>query len=136
MSMSQDHRDLGMDRPIARRDFINGVGVGIGAFLADSAPAQPAPDPYPPLRTGMRGSHDGAFEVAHRLRDQRQWDFSGAVNTGETYDLVVVGAGMSGLAAAQYFQKNMGRTASVLILDNHDDFGGHAKRNEFHYNGR
>ena len=77
-----------------------------------------------------------SFEVAHSLRDQKQWDLSGAVNTGETYDLIVVGGGMSGLAAAHYFQKNMGRTASVLVLDNHDDFGGHAKRNEFQYKGR
>src|ERR1700676_5215613 len=135
MSKSSESRDLGMDRPIARRDFINGVGVGIGALLVPKALAQPAPD-YPPRRTGMRGSHDGSFEVAHSLRNQGQWDLSGAMNTGETYDLIVVGAGMSGLAAAHYFQKNIGRTASVLILDNHDDFGGHAKRNEFHYKRR
>jgi spermidine dehydrogenase len=136
MSKCNESRNLGMDRPIARRDFINGVGVGIGALLAPKAAAQVAPDSYPPLRTGMRGSHDGSFEVAHSLRDQKQWDLSGAVNTGETYDLIVVGGGMSGLAAAHYFQKNMGRTASVLVLDNHDDFGGHAKRNEFQYKGR
>ncbi len=136
MSKSNESRNLGMDRPIARRDFINGVGVGIGALLVPNAAAQAVPDSYPPLRTGMRGSHDGSFEVAHSLRDQKQWDLSGAVNTGETYDLIVVGGGMSGLAAAHYFQKNMGRTASVLILDNHDDFGGHAKRNEFRYKGR
>jgi spermidine dehydrogenase len=136
MSKPGESRDLGMGRPIARRDFINGVGVGIGGWLVPTAFAQAPPDSYPPLRTGMRGSHAGSFETAQSLRDQRQWDVSGAINTGETYDLIVVGAGMSGLAAAHYFQKNMGRTASVLILDNHDDFGGHAKRNEFQYQGR
>jgi spermidine dehydrogenase len=30
----------------------------------------------------------------------------------------------------------MGPGARILVLDNHDDFGGHAKRNEFHYKGR
>src|SRR5262249_49741858 len=95
-----------------------------------------APDYYPPTRTGMRGSHAGSFEVAHQLRDRRQWDLSGAIDTGETYDLVIVGGGMSGLSAAYYFIRDVGRGAKVLVLDNHDDFGGHAKRNEFHYNGR
>lgn len=54
----------------------------------------------------------------------------------EHYDLVVVGGRMSGLASAWYFRRKMGAAARILILDNHDDFGGHAKRNEFHHNGR
>jgi putative NAD(P)-binding protein len=69
-------------------------------------------------------------------RDHRSVDLSAATHAGETYDLVVVGAGMSGLAAAHYFIKNVGRGARVLILDNHDDFGGHAKRNEFRHDGK
>ncbi len=84
----------------------------------------------------MRGDHDGSFEVAHALRDRRAVDLSAVSHTGETYDLVVVGAGMSGLAAAFYFVKNVGRSVRVLVLDNHDDFGGHAKRNEFRHNGK
>ena len=95
-----------------------------------------SPDYYPPTRVGMRGSHPGSFEVAHQMRDRRQWDLSGAVSTGESYDLVIVGGGLSGLSAAYYFIREVGRNAKVLVLDNHDDFGGHAKRNEFHYNGR
>ncbi len=144
-------RDLGMDREITRRDFVNGMAVPVGGALAlpslgrgkaapaarHAAPAVPQdPADYPPVRHGLRGSHDGSFEVAHQMRDQRGWDFSGAVDTDERYDLVVVGGGISGLAAAQIFVKNVGREARVLILDNHDDCGGHAKRNEFHYNGR
>ncbi len=144
-------RDLGMDRQITRRDFVNGVAVPIGGALAlpnlgrrkaapavrSAAPVVPQdPADYPPLRHGLRGSHAGSFEVGHQMRDQRGWDFSDAVDSGERYDLVVVGGGISGLAAAQMFVKNVGRQARVLILDNHDDFGGHAKRNEFHYNGR
>jgi spermidine dehydrogenase len=142
--MNPSDRELGMDRTITRRDFINGVSVAAGALVApswarafdqDVSPEQ-APDYYPPTRTGMRGSHPGSFEVAHSLRDRRSVDLAGMSHTGETYDLVVVGAGMSGLSAAYFFLKNAGRAAKVLVLDNHDDFGGHAKRNEFHYNGR
>ena len=137
---------LGLDRRITRRDFVNGVSVAAaGALLLPTwalameqqefAPEQ-APGYYPPALTGMRGDHAGSFEVAHALRDRRSVDLSSVAHTGETYDLVVVGGGMSGLAAAYYFVKNVGRSAKVLILDNHDDFGGHAKRNEFRHNGK
>lgn len=143
--MNAQDRRLGMDRSITRRDFLNGVSLTVvGSMLApellraaqqEFAPER-APDYYPPTRVGMRGSHTGSFEVAHQLRDRRQVDLSGAISTGETYDLVVVGGGLSGLSAAYYFIREVGRNATVLILDNHDDFGGHAKRNEFHYDGR
>ena len=143
--MDAHDRNLGMDQPITRRDFLNGVAMGVvGSVLApelvraaqqEFAPER-APDYYPPTRVGMRGSHPGSFEVAHQLRDRRQWDLSGAIDTGETYDLVIVGGGLSGLSAAYFFIRDVGRSAKVLILDNHDDFGGHAKRNEFVYNGR
>jgi spermidine dehydrogenase len=94
-------------------------------------------DYYPPALTGLRGSHPGSFETAHSLRDGTFWDQVGKpVDTGESYDLVVVGAGISGLAAAHYFRKVAGPKARILILDNHDDFGGHAKRNEFRAGNR
>ena len=86
--------------------------------------------------TGLRGDHVGSFEVAHNLRDSRTVDLSSVSHTNETYDLVIVGGGISGLSAAYFFLKNVGRGARVLILDNHDDFGGHAKRNEFRHNGK
>jgi spermidine dehydrogenase len=142
--MNSHDRNLGMDREISRRDFMNGAAMAAGTLVVpkwawaieqEYAPERAA-DYYPPTRTGMRGSHAGSFEVAHGLRDRRSVDVSSATHTGETYDLVVVGGGLSGLGAAQYFLKNVGRTAKVLVLDNHDDFGGHAKRNEFHYNGK
>ncbi len=93
---------------------------------------------YPPgLTDMMRGSHPGSFEAAHLLRDHRFWKSAGAPqDTHETYDLVVVGGGISGLAAGYFFRQFAGQDARILILDNHDDFGGHAKRNEFHANGR
>jgi len=82
----------------------------------------------------MRGSHPGSFEAAHALRDGAS--MGRAVDTGESYDLVVVGAGISGLAAAQFFRARAAPGARILLLDNHDDFGGHAKRNEFQLGGR
>src|SRR5579864_2556332 len=144
--MDSHDRNLGMNQDITRRDFLNGVALGVvGSVLApelvraaeqeEFAPERAA-DYYPPTRVGMRCSHPGSFEAAHQLRDRRQWDLSGAINTGETYDLVVVGGGLSGLSAAYFFIREVGRGAKVLILDNHDDSGGHAKRNEFMYNGR
>jgi spermidine dehydrogenase len=84
----------------------------------------------------MRGDHPGSFEVAHQLRDSRRVDLSTVSHTNETFDLVIVGGGISGLGAAYYFLTGAGRNARVLILDNHDDFGGHAKRNEFRHAGR
>jgi len=90
---------------------------------------------YPPALTGMRGSHPGSFETAHSLRDGTFWDSAGKPeDTGETYDLIIVGGGISGLAAAHFYRKAAGAKARILILDNHDDFGGHAKRNEFRLN--
>ena len=136
-----EDRKLGMDRRITRRDFLNGIALSAGAalipwrlFAADDLGAAPEknPDYYPPALTGMRGSHPGAFETAHHLRDGDFWQSAGQpVETGETYDLVVVGGGISGLSAAHFFRKVAGPKARVLILENHDDFGGHAKRNEF-----
>ena len=89
---------------------------------------------YPPVKTGMRGSHPGAYEIAHALaRDGAK--FPEPKSTEEHYDLIVVGAGISGLAAAHYYQKRFGADSKILLLENHDDFGGHAKRNEFHQSG-
>ena len=130
---------------LARRDFLNGVALTVGGALLSPREAfglrldQPARGaaPYPPALTGLRGSHDGSFEVAHALRDGSFWTTAGPpIDTGESYDLVVVGAGISGLAAAWYFRKAAGPSARILILDNHDDFGGHARRNEFRIAGR
>jgi spermidine dehydrogenase len=84
----------------------------------------------------MRGQHAGAFESAHAFaREGKTFAFD-AVPVSERYDLVVVGGGISGLAAAHYYRKARGPGVRILILDNHDDFGGHAKRNEFRVDGR
>ena len=123
---------------ITRRDFLNGVAVGVGGALAADPlrelfaadRSQTAKDEYyPPALTGMRGNHDGSYTNAHRVRDGETWEH--AENIHETYDLIVVGGGISGLAAAYFYRKVAGPESRILVLDNHDDFGGHAKRNEF-----
>src|ERR1700756_2554346 len=143
--MSND-KHLGINRPTSRRDFLNGLALVISsgvippaALAFDEPPYAPerAPGYYPPALTGMRGNHDGSFTYAHRLRDGEAWDSDGApTKTGESYDLVIVGGGISGLAAAHFYRKSAGEKSRILILDNHDDFGGHAKRNEFRAGGR
>src|SRR5262245_3886536 len=129
--MSNSNRELGLDRKISRRDFLDGMGTAIVGGLLGAEPLEAQPlHPYPPARTGLRGAHAGSFEVLHRLRDGGDWNSAQAPHaSGEVYDLIVVGAGISGLAAAHAFRKAWPR-ASVLLLDNHDDVGGHAKRNE------
>src|ERR1700722_5530447 len=111
MSKARD-RALGMDRTITRRDFLNGCAVTVGASLAASSPAwleaMSAPDAAaekdpsysPPAKPGMRGSHDGSWEVAHGMRDGQTWP--DAVDDKESYDLVVVGGGLSGLTYSYF----------------------------------
>ncbi len=147
MSEKKKNRELGMHCPITRRDFLNGVAIGAGgllatdpvlaALVAEETVPERTPGYYPPALTGMRGNHDGTFTYAHQLRDGKRWDSAGAAaKSGEAYDLVVVGGGISGLAAAYFYRKSAGKSARILVLDNHDDFGGHAKRNEFRAGGR
>jgi len=148
-SRSERLHRLGMAAPITRRDFIDGVAAAAVAAAVsspvlaavDQDAAVPAPQDHPgycpPALTGMRGSHPGSFEAAHALRDGAfAKPAAAAVETGEYYDLIVVGGGISGLAAAYFYRARAGAAARILILDNHDDFGGHAKRNEFELGGK
>ena len=138
--MNWTDKELGMDSHITRRDFMQGAAMAIAAavtpptslFAQQAAEAQNTPGYDPPAAHGLRGSHVGSFEVAHRLRDGTFWANAGQPeSTGESYDLIVVGGGISGLSSARFFHQAAGKSARVLILENHDDFGGHAKRNEF-----
>ena len=129
-----------MDK-ITRRDFINGTVVAAGSsllpFQAKIRAELPALDSsyYPPARTGLRGSHPGSNEHAHSRAWTQRSDWGPTAKLPETYDLIIVGGGLSGLSAAYFYQQKHGRDKKVLILDNHDDFGGHAKRNEHTING-
>ncbi len=140
--MNLSDKDLGMDRSISRRDFLNGAAaittvtaIPGGALAGSNESAEAPAVGYPPGRTGPRGSYPGSYEVAHELAWQGRQDW-GRVHDAESnvYDLVVVGAGISGLSAAHFYRKEH-PDARILILDNHDDFGGHAKRNEFELDG-
>jgi len=141
---------LGTDVAITRRDFLNATLLASGSvLLASASPAQllssaaqaPAQDDW----TGYGGVGDYAnsngnttavFEAGHQIRDGL---FEGlpvsAIDTGETYDCVVVGGGISGLAAALIFRRKAGEGKTCLVLDNHPIFGGEAKRNEFLVDG-
>ena len=131
-------RELGMDRPITRRDFLNGVALTAAGAAGFSRRLRPSR-----LRRRLVRQSAGAcracaataktaMNVMHSVRDGDFWDTAPAPQaTGETYDLVVVGGGISGLAAAFLYRQQVGEQAKILILENNDDFGGHARRNEF-----
>ena len=124
---------------ITRRDFINGVSYGLAASVApiDFLKAENIdPFKYPPALTGIRGNHPGSFDHAHRLALAGGNFLEEIIDLGETNDLIVVGGGISGLSAAYFYQERTASNQNILILDNHDDFGGHAKRNEFQVDGR
>jgi spermidine dehydrogenase len=151
--MKPSDRKLGMQQLISRRDVLHGFGAGTVATLTagvvspiwaigpqintpKTAGAPLLNTPYPPARQGMRGNHPGSFEVAHQLARSGRKDWGSIQQIDkDVYDLVVVGGGLSGLSAAHFYRKKR-PDARILILDNHDDFGGHAKRNEFSVDGR
>jgi spermidine dehydrogenase len=148
VSREKDEQELGMGRAIPRRDFLNGFAVAVGgSLLVPGAPwferfglphSPLSPEStnanYPPALTGMRGTTDAVMEVGHALRDGNTWN--NPTPDPDSYDLIVVGGGISGLSAAHFFRKISGPKAKILILENHDDFGGHARRNEFHTDRR
>jgi len=135
-----------MHAGITRRDFLDGVAItALGALAAGSVPAcAPHHLPtgaantaaYPPATTGLWGQDNSSYAVMHKLRDGTFWTHTKAPSSsGEHYDLVIVGAGMSGLASA-YFYRQQRPNARILILDVRRDFGGHAGRNEFRVGDR
>jgi spermidine dehydrogenase len=137
--------EIGLRRPyqgplvhrISRRDFLNGMVLTIASGLSPAQQIAADARRYPPALTGLRGQHPGSFEVAHALaRGGAHFPIADVSNEEETYDLLVVGAGISGLAAAWFYRRAVGPSARILVLDNHDDFGGHAKRNEFTFDRR
>ncbi len=118
---------------ISRRDFMNGVALSVaaGSYLSPLELLARSAAHYPPALTGMRGSHAGSFEIAHAVSLRGTRFESPKELTDNEYDLVIAGGGISGLSTALLYQQQAGRDKKILILDNHDDFGGHAKRNEF-----
>ena len=130
------------NRNLNRRDFINGMALSLAAgttlspieILAQSAVG--TSPYYPPGLTGMRDSHDGSFEIAHAVAREGRKFARPKEQTEDTYDLIVVGGGISGLSSAKFFRDRANGPSKILLLDNHDDFGGHARRNELDVDGK
>jgi spermidine dehydrogenase len=149
---SAAERALGLDRNITRRDFLNSTLLASGGLLLSGAsPAQLL------AQQGSSQSADGDWtgyggvgdysksngntmpvvQAGHRIRDAEfETVPASVVDTGETYDCVILGGGISGLAAALIFRQLAGTNKSCLVIENHPIFGGEAKRNEFLVNGR
>ena len=144
------NKDLQLSNNISRRDFVNGSLVGLGvALLSPSLPviaAEKKPvglfkDPW----TGFGGVGDYANsngnvasvrKAAHLIRDGLTSKLlDEAENTGEEYDMIIIGGGFSGIGAAYQFHKKYGNTKKCLIIENHPVFGGEAKQNEFEVDG-
>jgi spermidine dehydrogenase len=158
MVMSDEpDRELGMGRKITRRDFLDGVALAVGGTAvaeplaragrwcgSEGSGVEPLPlqekerlPADPPGLTGLRGDQAQVYEFAHQLRDGKSWNSLGTVeDEKDSYDLLVAGAGISGLAAAYFYRQQFGEKSKILILDPHDDFGGHARRDEFEVSGR
>ena len=143
--MAKDDKHLGMDRNITRRDFLEGslVFAGGAAFASGTIASGDrkigmlsSSSLNPATQQKLRGSHAGSFEIAHQLAWTGKKDWGPVVEPDpDLYDLIIVGAGLSGLSAA-FFHQQKYPNARILVLDNHDDFGGHAKRNEFNFQDR
>jgi spermidine dehydrogenase len=138
---NEEDVELGLDRNITRRDFLQGMALAVGAAASRGRRSRislspPGPSDYPPLRQGLQGQNPGAMALGHRVRDGELRDLPPDVpDSGESYDLVVVGAGIAGLGSAYLYHQESPHEPSILILDNHDDFGGHARRNVMEVDG-
>jgi spermidine dehydrogenase len=127
---------------ITRRDFVGGTLVGFGAALLGSC-SRPGASPSADLGThpwnGFGGVGDYANsngnvasvrDAAHLIRDgYTPALMESTEDTGEEYDMVIIGGGFSGMGAAYQFRKNHGGSGKCLMLDNHPVFGGEAKHN-------
>lgn len=143
-------KELGLDQPITRRDFVYGSSLLLGGALTGCATGSSTDDPADySFRVGRdwhgpggvgdyAGSHGNTPDVvqaAHEIRTGRFRDVvRNAVDSGETYDCIIVGAGFAGLSAAHHFQR-LNPNGKALVIDNHPMFGGEAKRNDFNVNG-
>jgi spermidine dehydrogenase len=147
-------RALGMDSSITRRDFLGTTLLASGAALLDgfapsqllAARARNANATAASEWNGYGGIGDYAssngntwavLTAGHMLRDcSYEKCFASSAETGETYDCVIVGGGISGLAAALFFLRQAGPKATCLVLDDHAIFGGEAKQNDFEVDGQ
>ena len=136
---------LGTDARISRRDFIGSTLLASGSVLLGNA------SPIDLIETKRRihrlwrrgriqlsnGNTFAVLQAGHTIRDQVFEPVpKNVIDTGETYDCVIVGGGISGLAAALFFQRQASIEMKCLTLENHPIFGGEAKQNEFLVDGQ
>ena len=76
------------------------------------------------------------MNAAHKIRDAAYNKLPGVIDTGELYDVIIVGGGLTGLGAAYFIHEETGGTKKCLVLENHAVFGGECRQNEFVVNGR
>ena len=144
------HFDSVLPNDISRRDFVNGTLVGFGAALLSSslpamASSKKAAGSFSDPWTGFGGVGDygpsngnvaSVRAAAHLIRDGLTPQLMEQVeDTGEEYDMVIIGGGFSGIGAAYQFHNKYGNSKKCLIIENHPVFGGEAKQNEFEVDG-
>ncbi|MCP4541287.1 MAG: NAD(P)-binding protein, partial [Chloroflexi bacterium] len=141
MLSTRERKRLGLDRPITRRDFIKGMMVGAGCLVLPGCSGSTFDPDTPPTRTSPPSVHSyfggdtpDTISACHRVYDGESFE-QGVQDSGEIYDLVVVGAGLGGLTAAYFYQQERPKE-KILLLDNHVDFGGDAQRNELTVKGQ
>ncbi len=156
-SKDSTERELGLDQPITRRDFVNAVAVGAGAALlgrpgpapaaaltATSTPAPTSSEAPAEAFNGFPGVGDYArsngntwsvVQTAHKMRDGGFAGSPAAVDSGESYDVVVIGGGFAGVGAAHHMMRLTEGKKRCLVLENHPLWGGEAKRNEIMVDG-
>jgi spermidine dehydrogenase len=136
---------LGMDGSITRRDFLGSTLLASGAVLLDGfTPTELLAEADDFTGYGGVGEYSTSngntwpvLQAGHRIRDAAYDKLPKDItDTGETYDCVIVGGGISGLAAGLFFQRKSGPNAKCLVLENHPIFGGEAKQNEFLVDGK
>jgi len=139
------HATLGMNDHITRRDFLGSALLASGAVLLDSiTPAELLAERDEFTGYGGVGEYStsngntrAVMEAGHTIRDAIYSPLpKDIIDTGETYDCVIVGGGISGLAAALFFERQARAGAKCLVLENHPIFGGEAKQNEFLVDGK
>ena len=133
---------LGLNTPIPRRDFLNGTLLSVGSLAAAClSPLQQLAHAHgstpQPSKSSWGGNSQDVFDAGHAVRDGLYDDRNiTAEDTGEFFDLIVVGGGFSGLASAYYFKQAKEGRAKILVLENHTVPGGNARRDEFRIKGQ
>jgi spermidine dehydrogenase len=154
---SAEDRKLGLNSRITRRDFLNSSLLGSGtALLSAACPMHSFPFAQAQAEPGAAAAPQDDFsgyggvgdyqeangntlpvmQAAHRIRDNfYQQHPQPPEETGELFDLIIVGGGLTGLMTAHEYAKHSEGRQHCLILENHPVFGGEARQNEFEVNG-